>query len=114
MAEKPIGKKVKKQKVVKEVEIFKLNVVEEPQPKVKRAKKIIDNTLRVFDCNDLRNKDKFSFKSPGRANNEYICTVKNSVVILKRNDGKEFKRNLCDIPYLVKTYNLNCTLLNGE
>ena len=85
----------------------------EPETKIIRRRKrepLVEGE-RTFNATTLRSGDKFTFLSPGKGKKAYICTVLDSEVVFERDDKHTYKRHLSEIPEIVKTCQLVCTLI---
>jgi hypothetical protein len=79
--------------------------------KTRKKKEVEPEGIRVFKSDSLRSGDRFTFISPGKGNKKYICTVTGSTVVFERNDKHTYTRHLSEIPEIVRSCRLECTLI---
>lgn len=68
-------------------------------------------TTQVFNVHLLRDGDKFTFTSPGKGKRTYICTIKGNEVLFERSDKHSYTRRLDELPSIVQSCRLDCTLI---
>lgn len=82
------------------------------KPKQRKKKKVLEpEGPRVFDAKSLKDGDKFTFLAPGRGKKSYVCTVQGTEVLFERNDKHTYTRHLAEMPEIVRSCQLVCTLI---
>lgn len=81
------------------------------RPRRSKKKVLEPEGPRTFNSSDLRNGDKFTFLAPGRGKKTYICTIQGSEVLFERNDKHTYTRHLAEMPDIIKSCQLECTLI---
>jgi hypothetical protein len=87
------------------------NPVSNVRQRRSKKKVLVPEGPRVFDAKNLKNGDKFTFPAPGRGKKTYICTVQGAEVLFERNDKHTYTRHLAEMPDIVRSCQLECTLI---